>query len=89
MQTPMIENNLSLFTKAGVPELQTFTWVDMDKVVDAAARFATDDSLHGRVFGIFPDPHGVVDLVEDEEGGWSGKISTEMARQRREAGDLI
>ncbi|MCJ1360454.1 MAG: hypothetical protein MMC33_010459 [Icmadophila ericetorum] len=58
---------------AGEPG-QNMTFVDIARVVDAAERLALDESLNGRTLGVLPEPHGIVDLEDDDEGWWSGKV---------------
>ncbi|KIX98233.1 uncharacterized protein Z520_06313 [Fonsecaea multimorphosa CBS 102226] len=89
MRTPLVENALDTFAAAGMEPGKGFTFVDVESVVDVAGRFAVDESLHGRVVAILPDPQGAVDLRDDEEGLWAGKVFKMVQDQRRAVGDII
>ncbi len=47
-------------------------FVPMERVVDSVMRFSADESLHGRVAGIFPA--GDEDLGDDLEGSYAGPV---------------
>ncbi|KIW27255.1 uncharacterized protein PV07_07011 [Cladophialophora immunda] len=89
MRTPLVENALDTFAAAGMEPGKGFTFVEMETVVDAAGRFAVDESLHGRAIAILPDPEGAVDLKDDEEGLWAGEVFKKVQDKRRAAGDMI
>lgn len=89
MQTPLVENALPVFAAAGMEPGKGITFVDMDKVVDTAGRFAVDESVHGRAIAILPDPQGVVDLKDDEEGLWAGEAFKRVQERMRAVGDII
>jgi len=65
------------------------TFIDVDRVVDAAGRFAVDESLSGRVMTVLPEPDGIVDMREEEEGLWGGEVLNRMVEGRRKVGDII
>ena len=89
MDTPMVQNELEAFAAGGMEPGKGFTFVDVEKVVDVASRFAVDESLHGRAFMIVPEPEGVVDLNDDEEGLWGGKVFRGVQERMRAVGLII
>ncbi|KAF1847651.1 NAD(P)-binding protein [Cucurbitaria berberidis CBS 394.84] len=52
--------------------LQVMGCAPMERVVDAVVRFSAEESLHGRVAGIFP--HVNEDLGDDIVGGYGGIV---------------
>lgn len=89
MQTPLVENALPVFAAAGIEPGKGITFVDMDKVVDTAGSFAVDENVHGRAIAILPDPQGVVDLKDDEEGLWAGEAFKRARENMRLDGNII
>ncbi|OCT50600.1 hypothetical protein CLCR_07820 [Cladophialophora carrionii] len=85
----MVQNGLEAFAAAGMAPGRGFTFVDVDKVVDVAGRFAVDESLHGRAMMIVPEPGGVIDVKDDEEGLWGGVVFKGTQERMRASGLII
>ncbi|KIW70915.1 hypothetical protein PV04_03145 [Phialophora macrospora] len=89
MDTPMAQNGLEAFAAAGMAPGRDFTFVDTEKVVDVAGRFAVDESLHGKAMLIVPDPEGVIDVKDDEDGLWGGLVFKGIQERMRAVGLFI
>ena len=89
MDTPLLQNGLEAFAAAGMEPGKGFTFVDVEKVVDVAGKFAIDESLHGRAYMIVPEPEGVVDLADDEHGLWGANVFKGVQEQMRACGLII
>ncbi|KAJ9603469.1 hypothetical protein H2200_012247 [Cladophialophora chaetospira] len=89
MDTPLVHNGLEAFAAAGMEPGKGFEFVDVEKVVDVAGRFAVDEGLHGRAIMIVPEPEGVVDLDDDEDGLWGGKVFKGVQERMRARGLII
>lgn len=86
-----MEPALPTFAAAGVVPGQGITFVDVERVVDAAERFAVDESLHGRAWAVVPaglgEGEGIVDLKDDEDGTWAAETIKRIVERGRAAGD--
>ncbi|KAG9769807.1 hypothetical protein KCU88_g6779, partial [Aureobasidium melanogenum] len=89
VHTPLVTKCLPILAEKGILEGKGITFVNIDRVVDAAARLAVDESLHGRSLAVVPGPHGVIDLKDDEDGMWAGEVVNDILKTRRAAGDLM
>ena len=63
------------------------SWASIDLVVDAMVRSATDESVNGKAWGVWPD--GYADFKDDEAGGWGGDQLREHFKTQRAHGDSL
>jgi 5'-hydroxyaverantin dehydrogenase len=94
VRTPLMETVLPTLAAgaAGVEPGRGVNFVDMGMVVEAAARFAVDDTLHGQAWAIITAPNEgskVVDLGDDDQGMWAGKALQDMLEEKKASGDLF
>lgn len=89
MRTSLVESALPTLKAGGVIPGKGMTFVDVERVVDAAVQIAVNQTLHGRALAIFQEPLGIVDIEDEEEGLWAGSIMKKLVDQVREAGDTL
>lgn len=82
-----MEGLLGAMESMGVRPGQGLTWADMHHVVDAMTLRATDPSVTGRAFAIWPE--GYVDMKDDEQGHYAGPHMQEYTALQRKKGDLL
>ena len=85
VNTPLVQAVVPKLEAAGIKPGQGFTFADIDLVVDAMVRSATDETVGGKAWGIWPG--GYQDLADDEDGRWAGDQLREQMKILREMGD--
>ncbi|KIW92194.1 uncharacterized protein Z519_07178 [Cladophialophora bantiana CBS 173.52] len=85
INTPLVQSALPVLASRGVTPGHGMTWASIDHVVDAMVRSATDPSVGGVAWGIWPE--GYFDMGDDEAGGWAGDHLREHWKIQRERGD--
>lgn len=71
----------------GIREGRGITYVSVEFVVDAMVRSATDDSVGGKAWGIWPE--GYSDMGDDEAGDWGAVHLKEHYAKQRAKGDVL
>lgn len=91
VRTPLVEENMSMFSAAGLEPGKGMSFVDVQTVADAAARCAVDEHLHGRVLAVVPGitRDACVDLCDDEDGLWAAEVFKMLVQKRRAVGDIM
>jgi NAD(P)-dependent dehydrogenase (short-subunit alcohol dehydrogenase family) len=87
INTPLAQASLPVLKAAGFESGRGFTWTDVELVVDAIVRSATDESVVGKAWGVWPD--GYHDIGDDEEGSWGAKHMREQFEKARARGDNL
>ena len=88
MRTPLTENTFPAFKAVGLDPEKALDFVEMEDVVNVVTMLAVNERVHGRIFSIWPEPWGVKDMNDDEDGGWGEPVMKEVLASRRRHGLL-